>query len=162
MSRFKVGDIVERVESSQNPHKYGEVGRQYEVLSVEGSNIEVIKGYDGAFTGYFKLVKEAKPKDSVGGPSSYYDMPFQDWDTSNDMMEHLAVNKWKDHSIHLKDIFKGLCRWGEKDGTTVEYDTRKIIYYGLRVYRMMVGKEGVQKYLKELAEDKQFQEKDDE
>ena len=100
----------------------------------------------------------SEPQQPHGGPSSYYDMPFKDWITVNDQMEYLAANKWGKYGIHLKDIFKGICRWGEKSGTTVEYDTRKIIYYGLRIYRMLVGNKGVQEYLKELANDPQFKE----
>ena len=95
-----------------------------------------------------------------GGPSSYYDMPFSEWITVNDQMEYLADKKWGKYGIHLKDIFKGLCRWGEKSGTTTEYDTRKIIYYGFRILRMLVGNKGVQKYLSELKEDPQFAEKE--
>ena len=95
---------------------------------------------------------------SSGGPSSYYDMPFKEWDTTNDQMEYLAEHKWGKYGIHLKDIFKGLCRWGDKEGTTEEYDARKIVYYGLRVLRMLVGKKAVQEYLSELANDKQFKE----
>ena len=93
---------------------------------------------------------------SGGGPTSYYDMPFSGWETTNDMMEYLAEHKWGKYGIHLKDIFKGLCRWGDKSGTTTLYDTKKIVYYGCRVLRMMVGKEGVRQYLLELLEDKQF------
>jgi hypothetical protein len=93
---------------------------------------------------------------SEGGPSSYYDMPFSDWVTTNDMMEYLAEHKWDKYGIHLKDIFKGICRWGDKSGTTVLYDTKKIIYYGCRILRMLVGKAGVQEYLTELLNDKQF------
>ena len=108
------------------------------------------------------LSKNPKPmptegvKKSTGGPSEYYDMPFSDWITVNDMAEHLAEHKWGKYGIHLKDIFKGLCRWGEKSGTTIEYDTRKIIYYGVRIYKMLVGAEKTRTYLKELLEDKQF------
>jgi len=74
---------------------------------------------------------------SDGGSTKYYDQPYSDWVTTNDQMEWLAENKWGKYAIHLKDIFKGLCRWGEKEGTDIEYDTRKIIYYGLRVLRMV-------------------------
>lgn len=102
-----------------------------------------------------KMEKEVLTK-SDGGPTSYYDMPFSEWETTNDMMEHLAEHKWGKYGIHLKDIFKGLCRWGDKSGTTTLYDTKKIVYYGCRVLRMMVGKEGVRYYLLELLEDKQF------
>jgi len=93
-----------------------------------------------------------------GGPQSYYDMPFKDWCTTNDMMEYLAEHKWGKYGIHLKDIFKGLCRWGDKAGTTIEYDTRKSIYYGCRVLMMMVGSKGLRKYLQEILDDPQFKE----
>lgn len=102
------------------------------------------------------LPTEWVKKSSTGGPSEYYDMPFSDWVTVNDMAEHLAEHKWGKYGIHLKDIFKGLCRWGEKSGTTIEYDTRKIIYYGVRIYKMLVGTENTRAYLKELLKDKQF------
>lgn len=93
---------------------------------------------------------------SEGGPSSYYDQPYSEWKTVNDQMEWLAEHKWGKYGIHLKDIFKGLCRWNTKEGTTALYDTKKVIYYGLRILRMLEGNSGVQAYLKELSEDKQF------
>ena len=97
--------------------------------------------------------KESLPH---GGPSSYYDLPFSSWVTVNDQMEYLAEHKWGKYSIHLKDIFKGLCRWNDKEGTTIEYDTNKIIYYGVRVLRMLKGNKGVQEYLTKLLNDPQF------
>jgi hypothetical protein len=96
-------------------------------------------------------------KTSSGGPSSYYDMPYSTWVTTNDQMEYLAEHKWGKYAIHLKDIFKGLCRWGDKSGTTVEYDSRKVIYYGCRVLMMVVGTAELRVYLNELLDDKQFQ-----
>ena len=93
---------------------------------------------------------------SSGGPSSYYDMPFNKWVTVNDMMEHLGEHKWGKYGIHLKDIFKALCRWGEKSGTDTIYDTKKIIYYGCRILMMVSGKEALRSYLTELLEDRQF------
>jgi len=101
------------------------------------------------------ITKETKLKPH-GGPSSYYDMPFKNWVTVNDMMEYLAENKWGKYGIHLKDIFKGICRWGEKSGTTVEYDTRKIIYYGCRILQMVSGKASLRAYLQDLLNDPQF------
>jgi len=91
-----------------------------------------------------------------GGPSSYYDMPFSGWVTTNDQMEYLALNKWKEYSIHLKDVFKALCRWGDKKGTSHLYDAKKGIYYFCRVVLMIGGKDEVRSYLKELLNDKQF------
>lgn len=98
--------------------------------------------------------EDSKPD---GGPSKYYDMPYHSWVTTNDQMEYLAEHKWKLHAIHLKDIFKGLCRWGDKKGTSVEYDTKKIIYYGCRVLRMIVGTNSMRDYLQKLLDDPQFE-----
>lgn len=92
----------------------------------------------------------------TGGPSSYYDMPFSEWVTTNDMMEYLAEHKWGRYGIHLKDIFKGICRWGDKEGTTLVYDAKKIIYYGVRILQLAVGREKMREYLKELLNDPQF------
>lgn len=96
-----------------------------------------------------------------GGPSSYYDFPYRDWVTTNDQMEYLAEHKWGRYGIHLKDIFKGLCRWNTKEGTSVSYDARKIIYYGVRVLRMAVGNKEMRDYLYEILDDPQFQEKEE-
>ena len=93
---------------------------------------------------------------SDGGPSNYYDFD-PGWTTFNDFMEAKAKTQWKEYSLHLKDIGKALCRWGTKDGTTVSYDIRKIIYSGLRLLLMAEGKEATRKFLKTLLEDKQFQ-----
>jgi len=111
---------------------------------------------DGRLLGKVSYKDKQQKVPSSGGPSKYYDMPFQDWVTTNDQMEWLAEYKWGKYAIHLKDIFKGLCRWGEKEGTDIEYDTRKIIYYGLRVLRMVVGVEKTREYLNDLLQDKQF------
>jgi len=97
-------------------------------------------------------------QDATGGPSPYYDMPYATWVTTNDQMEYLAEHKWGKYAIHLKDIFKGLCRWGDKQGTTPSYDARKIIYYGLRVLMMLEGKASMQQYLSDLKNDPQFKE----
>ena len=101
-------------------------------------------------------IQTSEPTKSEGGPSNYYDMPFAEWVTTNDQMEFLAEQKWGKHAIHLKDIFKSLCRWGNKDGTTIEYDTKKIIYYGGRILRMVAGTAATRVYLKQLLDDKQF------
>jgi len=99
---------------------------------------------------------------SDGGCTSYYDQPYELWVTTNDQMEYLAEHKWGKYAIHLKDIFKGLCRWGDKSGTTVEYDSRKIIYYGCRVLMMVAGVEALRVYLQELLNDGQFRGASDE
>lgn len=105
---------------------------------------------------YHEKMAASETMKSDGGPSSYYDQPYASWQTTNDQMEWLAENKWGKYSIHLKDVFKGLCRWGEKEGTDVVYDTKKGIYYFCRVLRMMRGKEAVREYLQGLLDDPQF------
>lgn len=101
-------------------------------------------------------IDTTKKVEPHGGPSSYYDLPFSRWVTVNDMMEYLAEHKWGKFGIHLKDIFKGVCRWGDKEGTTVEYDTKKIIYYGCRILMMVSGKQGLRTYLHSILNDPQF------
>ena len=142
---FDLGDVVTIMEITNNGHYYSE---------------EVHKCY-----GWFINEDECEAyqdtpitQDATGGPSLYYDMPYATWVTTNDQMEYLAEHKWGKYAIHLKDIFKGLCRWGDKQGTTPSYDTRKIIYYGLRVLMMLEGKANLQQYLSDLKNDPQFKE----
>ena len=92
-----------------------------------------------------------------GGPSSYYDFPFYEWTTVNDMVEYLSDKQWGKHSWIFKDILKACTRWGSKDGTTFEYDAKKIICYGARLLMSLSGKETLRKYLQQLLDDKQFQ-----
>lgn len=92
---------------------------------------------------------------SDGGPSAYYD--FHDgWRTWNDFADYKATQQWKEHSFHLGNVGKVLCRWGDKSGTSKSYDARKIVYSGLRVLLMLEGKENVRTYLENLLEDNQF------
>jgi len=97
---------------------------------------------------------EAEAK-SDGGPSSYYDFPST-WVTWNDLADYKSTLQWKEHSFHLGNIGKAIMRWGDKGGTTIKYDTHKIIYSGCRVLMMMVGKQGVRDYLQKLLDDPQF------
>ena len=92
---------------------------------------------------------------SDGGPTSYYDFP-EDWVTWNDLADYKATHQWKAYSFHLGNIGKAIYRWGEKNGTSLEYDAKKIVYSGLRVLVMMVGKQKTRDYLVSLLKDKQF------
>ena len=92
---------------------------------------------------------------SDGGPTGYYDFD-PGWNTFNDFMEHKALTQWGAFSLHLKDIGKATCRFGAKEGTTDAYDTRKIIYSGLRILSMIEGKAAVRAELERLLADKQF------
>ena len=93
--------------------------------------------------------------ESDGGPSDYYDFPSS-WGTFNDFIEYKSENQWKGFSFHLGNIGKAICRWGDKDGTTEEYDAKKIIYSACRVLKMLVGTEKTRQYLQSLLDDEQF------
>jgi len=92
---------------------------------------------------------------SDGGPSAYYDFKGG-WKTWNDFADYKSTKQWKEHSFHLGNVGKVLCRWGDKLGTTKAYDARKIVYSGLRVLLMLEGKDSVKTYLKSLLDDEQF------
>lgn len=58
---FQVGDRVVRVQPSEVPSSFGEVGVEYEVLSATASRIRVMSGKPYAMSSCFKLVGQ-KPK----------------------------------------------------------------------------------------------------
>lgn len=118
--------------------------------SKQWSVVSRVSDYDWDTT-----VKVDKPS---GGPSAYYDFPFKDWVTVNDMIEYLSEKQWGKHSWIFKDIVKACTRWGSKDGTTHLYDAKKIIYYGARLLMSVADKATLRAYLQELLDDKQFQE----
>ncbi len=97
--------------------------------------------------------------ESDGGPSDYYDFPGE-WQTFNDFIEYKSLHQWKEHSFHLGNIGKAICRWGDKSGATKEYDSRKIVYSALRVLKALNGVGSVRSYLQSLLDDPQFQTKE--
>jgi hypothetical protein len=92
---------------------------------------------------------------SDGGPASYYDFP-PDWTTLNDYIEYKSGAQWGADSFHWGNITKAGCRWGDKEGTTKEYDAKKVVYSALRILRRLCGNKIVQDFLSELAKDPQF------
>ncbi len=175
MSKFKVGDVVRRVEGG-----YADCVTAGKVYKVSGtlspSGVEVFndrEAFETYSTKYFELVVPedqqqhhnpvSKPSHynvadgiiSDGGPSSYYDF-LSGWKTWNDFADSKSTHQWKEHSFHLGNVGKVLCRWGDKVGTSKAYDSRKIVYSGLRVLLMLEGKENVRKYLENLLDDGQF------
>ena len=148
-SAFKytgVGVIVNKTEGAKYPYRVRWAdGESYPYAEDELVSVE-------------RWVPDSKKESNkpTGGPSSYYDLPFNEWKTSNDMIEHLADPRWGKFSPGLKDIFKAIVRWGDKDGTTQEYDANKIIYYGCRVLRQIGGNKAVRKALEDLLDNQQF------
>ena len=110
------------------------------------------------------MAKETTTKQEVvntkpdGGPADYYDLPFQEWNTVNDMVEYLSEKQWGKYSWIFKDILKACTRFGEKLGTDEAYDAKKIIYYGARLLMSVTDKTTTRKYLQQLLDDKQFKE----
>mgnify|MGYP003659295923 CR=1 FL=1 len=181
MSKFKVGDMVCRTAYSTGGLTKGCL---YGVVRLDGDWITVVNddgvSQSGANVNFELVVTEdqqqqhnpvSKPSHynvadgiecvSDGGPSAYYDF-HSGWSTWNDFADYKAAKQWKEHAFHLGNIGKVLCRWGDKSGTTKNYDARKVVYSGLRVLLMLEGKESVRTYLESLLEDGQFKELPDE
>ena len=168
----KVGDIfVYHAGKSHEPS-----GVPVTIVSYDGKKYYTKEAYDGTIVNltdlpYWSLVERAKEviakqtaetkKDqhiSDGGPQLYYDLPFKDWVTVNDMVEYLSEKQWGKYSWIFKDILKACTRFGKKSGTNEDYDTKKIIYYGCRLLMSVTDKATTRKYLQQLLDDKQFKE----
>ena len=163
----KVGDIF--VYHAGNSHLPS--GVPVTVVSYNGKKYYTKDAYNGTTVSladlpYWSLVErtkeviaeqtaETKPD---GGPAGYYDLPFQEWNTVNDMVEYLSEKQWGKYSWIFKDILKACTRFGEKLGTDEAYDAKKIIYYGCRLLMSVTDKATTRKYLQQLLDDKQFKE----
>ena len=160
----KVGDSF--VYYAGNPHESS--GVPVTVVKYDGKKYYTKEAYDGTIASltdlpYWSLVERAKEKVVVntkpdGGPAGYYDPPFKDWTTVNDMIDYLSQKQWGWRSYIFKDILKACFRFGEKEGTTEAYDAKKIIYYGVRLLMSVTDKATTRKYLQQLLDDKQFKE----
>lgn len=173
MSDFEPGDWVRIVKNS-----YGGLYDLYQVVTFLHKDLDneddVILIGDTLKAGNVEQVyhkddiKLVRPKDitepdepnkkgtSDGGPTGYYDFP-PEWKTTNDYIEYKSKHQWKEHSFHLGNITKALTRWGEKDGTTIEYDAKKILYSIVRVMCATMGKKEAKAYVLKMMEDKQFE-----
>ena len=60
-----------------------------------------------------------------GGGKNYYDLP-EGATQLLDLIEDRNMNG------NIKDIFKACYRLGKKDGTSMQYDLRKMVLYSLR------------------------------
>jgi hypothetical protein len=94
-----------------------------------------------------------------GGPASYYDFPPSAI-TLNDLLEHKGDTQWLGDSFHLSNVVKAAWRWGDKEGTSKAYDSRKLIYSGARLLMKYAGVEAVRKTLQSMLDDPQFKERD--
>ena len=160
----KVGDIF--VFHAGNSHLPS--GVPVTIVSYNGKKHYTKEAYNGTTVSltdlpYWSLVERAKEQDVVntkpdGDPAEYYDLPFRDWVTVNDMVEFLSEKQWGKYSWIFKDILKACTRFGKKSGTDEAYDAKKIIYYGCRLLMSVADKATTRKYLQQLLDDKQFKE----
>ncbi|MDB3972865.1 pentapeptide repeat-containing protein [Gammaproteobacteria bacterium] len=125
---------------------------------LQGADLQGADLRDANLEGTILETKEEGDKpviNSDGGPSEYYDFQ-KGWNTWNDINDYKAKNQWLEYSFHLGNIGKVLMRWGDKEGTSLQYDTKKIIYSGCRILMMMAGVEETRAYLQKLLDDPQF------
>lgn len=101
------------------------------------------------------LVVPTTPKPD-GGVAAYYDLP-PNAVTLNDLIEFKAYTQWLGDTAHLFNIFKAAWRWGIKDGTSKEYDSRKFIYSGARLLMRHAGVQSLRDTLQKMLDDPQFQ-----
>jgi uncharacterized protein YodC (DUF2158 family) len=162
MSKFKVGDYVrlksfgggqaQQVMKVQNPEK------PYPTYTLGDGSFHLGSNLKFAHRNLDTEDPHSEIK-SDGGPSSYYDF-LPKWKTWNDFADYKSSKQWQEHSFHLGNVGKVLCRWGDKSGTTKSYDAKKIVYSGLRVLMMLEGSKTVREYLQRLLDDPQFKESD--
>ena len=148
--KFKVGDVVKRKDGEPfgDGNLFNAVKEPDPNSSFQSPNIIWVKmGWIGIND--VELVKEAK----IG---SYYNFPFKNWFTVNDMLDYMSQKQWGWRSYIFKDIIKACFRFGQKEGTTEVYDAEKIIYYGVRLLMSVSDKATARKYLQKLLDDKQF------
>lgn len=67
----------------------------------------------------------AAPVKSDGGSSSYYAIPAA-------AVDLLDLIEFKNMNFAVGNIFKASYRLGEKEGTDLQYDLRKIIFFAQR------------------------------
>lgn len=164
MNKFKVGDHVAILSRDWRAGMIGfgvVKGIKEPYYIVTGGNLTgdkiVLESYL-AHRGDTEQQKSEVNKGKIqsdGGPSGYYDFP-ESWNTFNDFIEHKSEKQWLGFSFHLGNIGKAICRWGDKGGTSIEYDAKKIIYSAVRVLKMIIGVNKTREYLKSLLDDEQF------
>lgn len=74
-------------------------------------------------------------KTSDGGSTDYYEIPNGAKDLG-DLIEHKGM------SFNIGNVFKACYRLEEKEGTSKEYDLRKIIYFAQRELNLLEGRKG--------------------
>lgn len=99
------------------------------------------------------------PRVSDGGASTYYDFPAGAL-TLNDLLEYKGDKQWLGDSFHLSNVVKAAWRWGDKEGTSKAYDSRKLIYSGARLLMKYAGVQAMRETLQAMLDDPQFKERD--
>lgn len=156
--KFKVGDVVKFKDG-----KRFSGGDMFDIIrepnlheTTESPNIVWVKN-GWIYANRVELVPKSLGDGDVK-VGSYYNFPFKDWFTVNDMLDYMSQKQWGWRSYIFKDIVKACFRFGRKEGTTEVYDAEKIIYYGTRLLMSVSDKATARKYLQQLLDDKQFKE----
>ena len=153
---FKVGDVVKRKDgkSFSDGNLFNTIREPMLDETYQSHSIVWVKGgWISANQVELVVATEAK----IG---NYYNFPFKDWTTVNDMLDYMSQKQWSWRSYIFKDIIKACFRFGQKEGTTEVYDAEKIIYYGVRLLMSVSDKTTALNYLQQLLDDKQFKESD--
>ena len=148
MTNFKYGDRVEISNNSWDGiFPVGHIGYVYE-METHGCRVSEASGDEAIGNWYpyedLKLIEPEQTKKapteltagangkvvSDGGPSAYYDFP-EGATTLNDLIE------FKGMSFAQGNIFKAAFRLGNKEGISLEYDLKKIIYYADRMLKQL-------------------------
>ena len=157
--KFKVGDVVKRKDGKPfgDGNLYNTIRESKLSKTLRSPNIVwVANGWIGV--NQVELVERVEEVTTETKIGSYYNFPFKDWTTVNDMLDYMSQKQWGWRSYIFKDIVKACFRFGQKEGTTEVYDAEKIIYYGARLLMSVTDKATTRKYLQQLLDDKQFKE----
>ena len=160
MSKFKAGDVVKRKDGLPIGNKrWGDTVSETAIVIKVEDHRNYFEGREGFYADHFlELAERAKEVTTETKVGSYYNFPFKDWSTVNDMIDYMSQKQWGWRSYIFKDIIKACFRFGEKEGTTEAYDAKKTIYYGCRLLMSVTDKATTRKYLQQLLDDKQFKE----
>ena len=111
--KFKVGDVVKRKDGKPfgDGNLFNTIGEPKLSETFQSPNIVwVANGWIGA-----NQVELVRTEAKIG---SYYNFPFKDWFTVNDMLDYMSQKQWGWRSYIFKDIVKACFRFGQKEGTT--------------------------------------------
>jgi hypothetical protein len=143
-----------KIDLDRSNQRGGPDGVSYKVLFKQASDFDIAKMASGGWV-YGNPAVVVKPD---GGPAKYYDLPPKAV-TLNDILEVKGDTQWLGDTFHLANIVKAAWRWGDKEGTSKDYDARKFIYSGARLLMKLKGATELRRTLQQMLDDPQFGER---